>query len=66
MTVKELIKQLKKMPQDKRVYIWYEGCDCDIISDELIYDGQEVCLWSDTGELAYTIQNDEKGGMKND
>lgn len=61
MTVKELIRHLEKMPQDKRVYIWYEACDCDITLNDLVYDGQEVCLWSDTGELAYTIQDDEKG-----
>ena len=41
------------MPQDKRVYIWYESCDCDITTDELVYDGTEICLWSDTGELAH-------------
>ena len=60
MTVKELIKLLKRMPQDKRVYIWYESCDCDIMPDELCYDGKEVCLWSDTGEINYAIQNDER------
>lgn len=60
MTVKKLIELLKRMPQDKRVYIWYESCDCDITSNDLIYDGQEVCLWSDTGELAYAVQNNEE------
>lgn len=58
MTVKELIEQLKTMPQDTRVYIWYESCDCDITSEDLVYDGEEVCLWSNTG--------DTKGWMKND
>ena len=53
MTVKELIKRLKKMPQDARVYIYYESCDCDVEPNELVYDGTEVCLWSDTGELSY-------------
>lgn len=57
MTVKELIERLQKMPQDKRVYVWYESGDTDV---EPVYDGQEVCLWSDTGEFANAIQNDEK------
>ena len=61
MTVKELIRYLKQMPQDKRVYIYYESCDCDITPDDLVYDGKEICLWSDTGELNYTMRNDEKG-----
>lgn len=61
MTVKELIRQLKKMPQDARVYVYYESCDCDVTPEDLVYDGTEVCLWSDTGELSYTIQDDKKG-----
>lgn len=61
MTVKELITHLKRMPQDKRVYIWYESCDCDIEPNEIVYDGEDVCLWSDTGEINYTIRNDEEG-----
>ena len=64
MTVKELIEQLKTMPQDTRVYIWYESCDCDITSEDLVYDGEEVCLWSDTGETLHPIQNDMKGWDK--
>lgn len=61
MTVKELIKLLKRMPQDKRVYIYYESCDCNIMPNNIVYDGEEVCLWSDTGEINYAIPNDEKG-----
>ncbi len=61
MTVKELIRHLEKMPQDTRVYIYCESNDCDITLDSLVYDGEEVCLWSDTGRIMHPIRNNEEG-----
>lgn len=65
MTIKELIRYLKQMPQNKRVYIYYESCDCDIMPNDIVYDGEEVCLWSDTGEINYAIPNNKNFGEEN-
>lgn len=60
MTVKELIERLKKMPQNTKVYIYCEGCDCYITSEDLKYDGEEVCLWSDTGRIMQPMEGWEE------
>jgi hypothetical protein len=47
LTVKELIKQLKKLPKDSKVYFQEPYDDCDLIEIDNIFEfGNEVILSS--------------------